>query len=257
MREEDGGAVALHADIEPQSRRPPLARRASRAAPASSAGEHRSSLAPRASRCASARAGAARARRRTPRATLAPSRRHQERKRPAVRRCRSAPSAAPAAIPDLDHPVGDRRALPVESVPISSTPGRVRARSARSGTGRSRRTGPTVCDGVLGDALTAPRAASCRAAAAEDDVPLVAERPLRLGRLQVEAATSSSRDFGSRTELKIGSYSNSGSPGKYICVTSRCGELRARRPRSGCGPGATRSSWLRHGYAPGLIVMNR
>src|SRR6266508_4319054 len=34
-------------------------------------------------------------------------------------------------------------------------------------------------------------------------------------------ATSSARDFGSRTELKIGSYGKSGSPGKYICVTSR------------------------------------
>src|SRR5919108_544652 len=38
--------------------------------------------------------------------------------------------------------------------------------------------------------------------------------------------TISSRSFGSRTELKIGSCGNSGSPGKYICVTSRSSNKR-------------------------------
>ena len=35
-----------------------------------------------------------------------------------------------------------------------------------------------------------------------------------------------SRARSSRTELKIGSYGNSGSPGKYIWVTSRCSKDR-------------------------------
>ena len=71
--------------------------------------------------------------------------------------------------------------------------------------------------------------ASCRAAAAEDDVPLVAERPLGLRRARgrTRAIRQLARLRVADRRVKIGSYSNSGSPGKYICVTSRSRERAA------------------------------
>ena len=65
-----------------------------------------------------------------------------------------------------------------------------------------------------------------------------------------------SRACGSRTDWKIGSYSNSGSPGKYIWVTSRVANAVPNREKW-MWAGRQAFSWLPHGYAPGLIVMNR
>jgi hypothetical protein len=52
----------------------------------------------------------------------------------------------------------------------------------------------------------------------------------------------------------IGSYSISGSPGKYICVTSRCENARPKTEKWMCA-GRQAFGWLRHGYEPGLIVV--
>ena len=105
------------------------------------------------------------------------------RRRPRSRRRRPAPPARRAAGPTSRAPSG-----------TSSFCGRRQSPIVKNG--------PTVCDGVRGASRSPPASAG---AAAEDDVPPVAERPLRLRRVEVEAATSSARDFGSRTALKIGS----------------------------------------------------
>jgi hypothetical protein len=65
-----------------------------------------------------------------------------------------------------------------------------------------------------------------------------------------------SRSRSPRTALKIGSWKKSGSPGKYICVTSRVANAV---PNSDMWMCAARQafSWLLQGYAPGLIVMKR
>ena len=64
------------------------------------------------------------------------------------------------------------------------------------------------------------------------------------------------RAAGSRTELKIGSWAKSGSPGKYIWVTSRWVNARPNSEKWMCA-GRQALGWLRHGYAPGLMVTNR
>ena len=55
-----------------------------------------------------------------------------------------------------------------------------------------------------------------------------------------------SRAGGSRTELKIGSWPNSGSPGKYIWVTSRCVNARPNSEKWMCA-GRHAFGWLPHG----------
>jgi hypothetical protein len=67
-------------------------------------------------------------------------------------------------------------------------------------------------------------------------------------------AISNSRAFASRTEWRIGSYAKSGSPGKYIWVTSRSVKRRPKSEKWMCA-GRQALSWFRHGYAPGLIVV--
>ena len=64
-----------------------------------------------------------------------------------------------------------------------------------------------------------------------------------------------SRAPGSRTALKIGSWAKSGSPGKYICVTSRCANAVPSSEKWMCA-GRQALWWLPQGYAPGLIVTN-
>src|SRR5262245_48837002 len=162
-------------------------------------------------------------------------------------------AAAPAAaVPDLDHAVGDRDAFAVEE-PADQLHGTgVRAR-------RELVVGP----------------------AAEADLVV---RPDRLRRRRVhepskgvermtmshsyasahsgcaasrsKRATSSSRELGSRTELKMGSNGKSGSPGKYICVTSRCVKRRPKSEKWMCA-GRQAFSWFPHGYDPGLTVTKR
>ena len=61
-----------------------------------------------------------------------------------------------------------------------------------------------------------------RLAPAEHDVEAEAERPVRLRSGRSRTGDRAVRaPLGSRIELKIGSNGKSGSPGKYICVTSR------------------------------------
>ena len=91
-----------------------------------------------------------------------------------------------------------------------------------------------------------PRTAS-GLAAAQHDVELVRQRPLRLAwRSRSKRGIIRSRARGSRTELKIGSYANSGSPGKYICVTSRWVNARPKSEKWMCA-GRQALSWLPHG----------
>ena len=59
-----------------------------------------------------------------------------------------------------------------------------------------------------------------------------------------------------RTDWKIGSIASSGSPGKYICVTSRSVKARPNSEKW-MWFGRHAFGWLGHGYAPGLIVTNR
>jgi hypothetical protein len=74
--------------------------------------------------------------------------------------------------------------------------------------------------------------------------------------VEVEARHEQVAARGSRTAWKIGSYSKSGSPGKYICVTSRCVNNRPKSEKWMCA-GRQAFSWFPHGYAPGFTVTNR
>ena len=63
---------------------------------------------------------------------------------------------------------------------------------------------------------------------------------------QSSALTMRMRAAGSRTDWKIGSESNSGSPGKYICVTSRSVNARPKTERWMCA-GRQAFGWFRQG----------
>ena len=135
-------------------------------------------------------------------------------------------------LPDLDHRVRHRLARAVEHAPADrTTPVRATSSFAAASQSPIEKNGPTVCDGR--------RAASVSIGVvgrpAEDDVELGsrAPTPARSSRGR-SAQTSRSRAFGSRTDWKIGSYSNSGSPGKYICVTSRCVNARPKSEKWMC-----------------------
>ncbi len=67
--------------------------------------------------------------------------------------------------------------------------------------------------------------------------------------------TSRSRARASGTDCMIGSNGNSGSFGKYICVTSRDWNDVPNSEKWMCA-GRHALWWFRHGYAPGLIVVN-
>ena len=172
--------------------------------------------------------------------------RDDERERARRRRCRSGPSRSPGAVPDLDHPVGDRLAGSVEQAARRARarrgrPGR-RARSSRRGRGRSRRTARRSATASCRGSSAPPRTASRRRAAAEDDVPPVAERPLgRRGRRRSKRAISSSRAVGSRIEWKIGSYGEQRVAGEVHLRHEPLRRSAGRRARSGCAPAATRS----------------
>src|SRR5439155_24819051 len=58
------------------------------------------------------------------------------------------------------------------------------------------------------------------------------------------------------TELKIGSWPKSGSPGKYICVTRRWANACPNSEKCRCA-GRQALWWFCHGYAPGFTVTNR
>ena len=116
--------------------------------------------------------------------------------------------------PELEQGVADgafpRRRRRRPSIADAST-GQLVLRRARRG--RARRTGRP-------SATVSSRLEGRRA---QDDVPPVARAPTRARSSPGRTGRSRrSRARGSRTELKIGSCSKSGSPGKYICVTSRC-----------------------------------
>ena len=217
MREEDGGVVALHADIEPQCR-PLRARRTS----VSSAGGHAVASSGEYIRVSWWR--------RSPRANTVTSRcgaSRGTRNEKSALRARPAPPPTPAGrVPKLDEPVldprrrgrrgaGRRNSIPAGSSSFSGRRPRPMAKK-----------GPTVCEGVL----TAAPAASCRRRRGRARRPTRTRAPTRAASARGRTARrAAARERGSRTELKIGSYGNSGSPGKYICVTSRCVN---RRPKS-------------------------
>ena len=86
----------------------------------------------------------------------------------------------------------------------------------------------------------------CRVAAAKDDVPADG----------FDERSPYACPRGSGTELRMGSSGMSGSPGKYICVTSLLARAGPNSEKWTCA-GRQALSWLRHGYAPGLTVMKR
>ena len=136
-----------------------------------------------------------------------------------------------------------------------------RARAARRRSARRRRRAPVRRAGPCPAARVAPRprarvrGTARRSATAssrldrglpEHDVPAVGERPLGLGGLEVEAGDEQLARPGSRTELKMGSYAKSRSPGKYICVTSRCVNARPKTEKWMCA-GRHAFGWFPHG----------
>src|SRR6266545_1408486 len=168
------------------------------------------------------------------------------------------PPAVRTPVPELDHAVADRHVLAVEQLSdqlhrrvvvtrdelvlgAPAKPDRV------EGTDRLRRRAQQrhVSTGVVREP---PRPSTMSHWKPSAHSGCVVSRSKR--------ATSSARDFGSRTELKIGSYGNSGSPGKYICVTSRWVNSRPKTEKWMCA-GRHAFSWLPHGYAPGLTVTKR
>ena len=93
-------------------------------------------------------------------------------------------------------------------------------------------------------------------AAAENDVPPVPERPLWPRQVEVEARDQ--QRAGARIPHGVDDrvvIANSGSPGKYIWVTSRSVNARPKTEKWMCD-GRHAFSWLPHGYAPGLTVTN-
>ena len=176
-------------------------------------GRRRSPPARRGSRCASAGASAGRARRRRRRGA-APRRAGaagfaitNENRPPAS--CRSGPTGARPASPDLDHPVGDRRAVAVEQL----------AAQPRSPTGSPAGTSSFSARAAEPDRVDGPdrlrrrrverhcvlRSGSCRSAAAEHDVPAVAERPLGLS-----SSSRSNRETAARAPSGRGPSGRSG-----------------------------------------------
>ena len=149
---------------------------------------------------------------------------------PSAIRCRSGPTARPARPPDLDQRVGHGLAVAVEHAardrdgarPSRATSsvliGRAQAdREERPDRLRRRRAGSSAHSSI-----------GVAVAAAEHDVEAVAERPLRHRSSPSRTReTSRSRAAGSRTTGRSGRTANSGSPGKYICVTSRSRERAA------------------------------
>ena len=147
-------------------------------------------------------------------------------------------------------PSGTGAPSPSRSRPrIEIAPGSRRARLGcrRAGSARTRwRNGPTVCDGVRpgggsgigGSPRTAWRPGPAPRCRSGSRAPTRARS--RRGRSR---ATSRGRAAGSGIELKIGSWKNSGSSGKYIWVTSRCGERPAEHREVDVG------------RAPGVVVV--
>lgn len=68
----------------------------------------------------------------------------------------------------------------------------------------------------------------------EHDVEAVGHRPRRPGRRQIEGTDEPPAGLIARDAREIGSWSKSGSSGKYICVTSRCMNARPNREKWMC-----------------------
>ena len=161
-----------------------------------------------------------------------------------------------AGEPAVDLPRLDRRRRapgrrsPSTTVPLiviapgSSAPAAYRA----SGSARARwRNGPTVCDGVKPAGSSIVALERGRRRAAHDDVEAEPEGPLRArSRRGRSAAIRRRRAAGSGTALKIGSWKNSGSSGKYIWVTRRWVNARPNTEKWMCA-GRHALGWLPHG----------
>ena len=94
-------------------------------------------------------------------------------------------------------------------------------------------------------------------APAQDDVVVEPERPFGRGARPFDTREISRlRSRSSRTELKIGSYANNESSGKYICVTSRWVNARPNSEKW-MWAGRQALKWFSQGYGPGWIVMKR
>ena len=146
------------------------------------------------------------------------------------------PQRPPVGVPELDHAVGDRR--------------RLRRRAAARSAARRRSSGHELVLGTAAEADRVVRPDGLRRRARQRHgsssgvvrgrrgrgrCPSGSRAPTRARVVsRSNRATSSARAVGSRTELKIGSYANSGSPGKYICVTSRCVNARPKSEKWMC-----------------------
>ena len=154
-------------------------------------------------------------------------------------------------LPGLDQRVGHRLARAVVDA-CRGSGWRPACRSARrrgpSGQGSPiAKNGPTVCDGGLDElhqcassaASRRGRAARCPSGRRAPTSGSVVSRS-KLGDHPL------ARPSGRGTELKIGSNGNSGSPGKYICVTSRWAKARPNSEKWMCA-GRQALWWLPHG----------
>src|SRR6478609_9586948 len=143
-------------------------------------------------------------------------------------------------LPGLDHAVGDRFARAVEQAAVDADAtfcalrGDVRAvrpgqadRQVRADGLRGRGHGSI---GVWRNTMSQRKASAQDSSVASWSYALIIRRAAR----------------SSRTELKIGSWKNSGSSGKYICVTSRCVNACPNRLKWMCA-GRQAFGWLPHG----------
>ena len=149
----------------------------------------------------------------------------------------SHPDAAPAEVgavapvlvglPDLDHRVRHRLALAVEHAPGQThgagLPGDELVRAARRA-GRSRRTARRSATASLDRAHVSSGVASARRARCRSGSR--APTPARSSRGR-SAQTAARAPSGRARSGRSGRSANSGSPGKYICVTSRLRERAA------------------------------
>ena len=119
------------------------------------------------------------------------------------------------------------------------------------------RTGPTVCDGRQSDARARQSPSVWRS------VPAARCRTdSRVPRPGSSSSQSNGRSAGRARarrgcNLKDGIVASSGSPGKYIWVTSRVEKARRRTRKNECGRDATRSRGSATGRRPGVIVTKR
>ena len=167
-------------------------------------------------------------------------------------------------LPDLDHRVRHRLARAVEDAADDARRRRRRGPSAGRRQSPNEKNGPTVCDGV---ARKRHVSSGVAAGPAEHDVEPVAERPLRLGRVEVERARRAARAPAGRAPTgRSGRTRRADRPGSTSASRAGCVNARPktrevdvrRAPRVLVVPPRVRAGLHRHeAVAPSSSVRQR